>query len=58
MSYSRFLSFLIKSNLGNKWDMKEKRLISKERGEKIAEENGIKFYVIAPRKMSILNMPL
>ena len=24
--------------------MEEKRLISKERGEKVAEENGIKFY--------------
>ena len=30
--------------LGNKCDMEEKRLISKERGEKVAEENGIKFY--------------
>ena len=24
--------------------MEEKRMISKERGEKVAEENGIKFY--------------
>lgn len=31
-------------NLGNKCDMEEKRMISKERGEKVAEENGIKFY--------------
>lgn len=30
--------------IGNKCDMEEKRLISKERGEKVAEENGIKFY--------------
>jgi len=30
--------------IGNKCDMEEKRMISKERGEKVAEENGIKFY--------------
>ena len=30
--------------LGNKCDMEEKRMISKERGEKVAEENSIKFY--------------
>ena len=32
------------NDLGNKCDMEEKRMISKERGEKVAEENGIKFY--------------
>lgn len=30
--------------LGNKCDMDEKRMISKERGEQIAREHGIKFY--------------
>ncbi|XP_039257335.1 ras-related protein Rab-10-like [Styela clava] len=30
--------------LGNKCDMEEKRMISKERGEQIAREHGIKFY--------------
>merc|ERR1711953_748906 len=30
--------------IGNKCDMEEKRMISKERGEKVAEENTIKFY--------------
>ena len=38
-----FPSYLTKLNLGNKCDMEEKRLISKERGEKFAEENGMKF---------------
>lgn len=30
--------------IGNKCDMEDKRLISEERGKKIAEENGIKFF--------------
>uniref|UniRef100_H2ZGR3 Ras-related protein Rab-10 n=1 Tax=Ciona savignyi TaxID=51511 RepID=H2ZGR3_CIOSA len=30
--------------LGNKCDMEDKRMISKERGEMIAKEHGIKFY--------------
>lgn len=30
--------------LGNKCDMEEKRMISKERGEQISREHGIKFY--------------
>nr|CAB3265351.1 ras-related protein Rab-10-like [Phallusia mammillata] len=30
--------------LGNKCDMEDKRMISKERGEQIAKEHGIKFY--------------
>ena len=29
--------------LGNKCDMDDKRVISKERGETIARENGVKF---------------
>jgi len=29
---------------GNKCDMEDKRLISEERGRKVAEENGIKFF--------------
>ena len=29
--------------LGNKCDMEEKRVISKERGESIARENGVRF---------------
>lgn len=30
--------------IGNKCDMEDKRLISEERGKKVAEENGIKFF--------------
>jgi len=30
--------------IGNKCDMEDKRLISEERGRKVAEENGIKFF--------------
>lgn len=34
---------VVKMLLGNKCDMTERRVVSKERGEKIAEDHGIRF---------------
>ena len=38
--------------VGNKTDLEEKRVISKEEGKKLAEENGLKFYEISAKTMN------
>ena len=37
--------------LGNKCDMDDKRVISKERGETIARENGVPFLEVRSRRL-------
>ena len=38
--------------VGNKTDLEDKRVISKEEGKKLAEENGLKFYEISAKTMN------
>ena len=38
--------------VGNKTDLEDKRVISKEEGKKLAEENGLKFYEISAKTMT------
>ena len=38
--------------VGNKTDLEDKRVISKEEGKKLAEENGLKFYEISTKTMN------
>ena len=40
--------------VGNKTDLEDKRVISKEEGKKLAEENGLKFYEISAKTMNRL----
>ena len=38
--------------VGNKTDLEDQRVISKEEGKKLAEENGLKFYEISAKTMN------